>query len=495
VEIPGATQGLVRIATINGRLLRATGGHLRLGYEDDDYSDNGSYDHDDGTGDQCKNIGPAWVIATIVSSGLSAIDQKYSELDDGHGFLGQPTIDENTTPDGIGRYRHYQNGSIYWSPQTGAHEVHGLIRAKWTRLGWEKSFLGYPVTDETKVPDNTGSYNHFQNGSIYWKGGTNEAFEIHGDIRAKWAELGWERNVLGYPLTDETSGSTLEVRFNKFERGAIYWIYEPNVKSYITDYTDVPIPVGARVVLDAHGCVQTGGLGQTWKLYVDPSGPNSDRLYHGLAWIPGAGTNECLARIENIGPGRDLWVSPHSGQSFLRLGYEDDNYPDNGYWGFDEGTDHQCLNQSHATVMLMVENKPSSPPNPLPRSAAQCAPQPQPTTGGPPPPPDQLTGAFWFDLLGVPSPSTEVSVTFQGRWESGSATSGNTSFSTVRMKAVGGIGPYFVPFSVSGLKPGTWLVTGQAVGVSGPQSCSTQVPGDVEINVSGGGSRPPCARP
>ena len=42
--------------------------------------------------------------------------------------LGYPTTNEQTTTDGIGRYNHFQKGSIYWSPTTGAHEVFGLIR-------------------------------------------------------------------------------------------------------------------------------------------------------------------------------------------------------------------------------------------------------------------------------------------------------------------------------------------------------------------------------
>ncbi|HZB49770.1 MAG TPA: hypothetical protein VE547_11820, partial [Mycobacteriales bacterium] len=36
--------------------------------------------------------------------------------------------------------------SIYWSPDTGAHPVHGDIRARWAQLGWEESYLGFPVT-------------------------------------------------------------------------------------------------------------------------------------------------------------------------------------------------------------------------------------------------------------------------------------------------------------------------------------------------------------
>ena len=38
---------------------------LVLGYEDDIYTDNGYFNHDDGTEDQCKNVGPATISITI----------------------------------------------------------------------------------------------------------------------------------------------------------------------------------------------------------------------------------------------------------------------------------------------------------------------------------------------------------------------------------------------------------------------------------------------
>jgi hypothetical protein len=60
--IPGVTNGLQPLWTLVGRtFVTPAGGALELGYEDDGYSDNGYYSHDDGTGDQCKNVGNAWV--------------------------------------------------------------------------------------------------------------------------------------------------------------------------------------------------------------------------------------------------------------------------------------------------------------------------------------------------------------------------------------------------------------------------------------------------
>lgn len=153
---------------------------------------------------------------------MSMIDQKYQQLGGTTGFLGSPKGPEQSAPDGTGRFRHYQHGSSYWHPSTGAHEVHGAIREKWSQLGWERSFLGYPKTDETATPDRQGRYNHFQGGSIYWHPFTG-AHEVHGAILAKWAKLGWERSFLGYPQIDETATPDGKGRYNHFQGGSIYW--------------------------------------------------------------------------------------------------------------------------------------------------------------------------------------------------------------------------------------------------------------------------------
>jgi len=151
-----------------------------------------------------------------------AIRDKWMELGGKQSFLGDATTNETPTPDGIGRYNHFQGGSIYCTPDTGAHEVHGWIRDKWAELGWERSFLGYPLTDETPTPDGVGRYNHFQGGSIYCTPDTG-AHEVHGEIRNKWAELGWERSDLRYPTSDEAPMPDGSGRFNDFQGGSIRW--------------------------------------------------------------------------------------------------------------------------------------------------------------------------------------------------------------------------------------------------------------------------------
>ena len=103
--------------------------------------------------------GPCFVHGSIL--------QKYIALGAEAGFLGYPTTDELGTHNGSGRYNHFEHGSIYWTYATGAQEVHGAIRDRWAALGWEQSWLGFPRTDETAFPDN-GRASVFENGTIFW---------------------------------------------------------------------------------------------------------------------------------------------------------------------------------------------------------------------------------------------------------------------------------------------------------------------------------------
>ncbi|ANP51836.1 uncharacterized protein with LGFP repeats [Streptomyces griseochromogenes] len=153
---------------------------------------------------------------------MSSIDDKWQTTQ----WIGPPVdagggINEGPNPDGRGRSRDFQNGTIEWSPQTGAHEVHGAIRDHYAQLGGPGSFLGYPLTDETGTPDGIGRYNHFEYGSIYWTPDTG-AHEVHGAIREYWAQHGWERSKFRYPLSDEV-GPSPAYRYNRFQGGILNW--------------------------------------------------------------------------------------------------------------------------------------------------------------------------------------------------------------------------------------------------------------------------------
>ena len=102
-----------------------------------------------------------------------AIDAHYAGRCGGpRGSLGAPLTDELEAGDGVGRVSEFENGSIVWSPVTGAHEVHGDIRRAWLAGGGARGPLGYPVTDELEIdtgdPANVRRYQFFAHGSLRW---------------------------------------------------------------------------------------------------------------------------------------------------------------------------------------------------------------------------------------------------------------------------------------------------------------------------------------
>ena len=162
-----------------------------------------------------------WSAATGAKYVVEPILAKYLALG-GHGVLGAPTVDTSLSSDGVGSYTHFANwSSIFSSPATGAHLVKGLIRDKYQALGWERSQLGYPTNDEDGTPDGVGRFNHFSKAaSIYWTPATG-AHAIYGEIRKKWAALGWEKG-LGYPTNDEDGTPDGIGRFNHFLKNGWY---------------------------------------------------------------------------------------------------------------------------------------------------------------------------------------------------------------------------------------------------------------------------------
>lgn len=127
---------------------------------------------------------------------------------------------------GEGYVVRYEKADIYYSATTGAHEVHGEIRAKYNALGAATGILGLPTSDESGTPRSVthgiGSFNHFQGGSIYWSSDTGPMM-VRGAIRDMWAAQGWENSSFGFPIVDclTTNGNPPE-QWSGFQNGGIY---------------------------------------------------------------------------------------------------------------------------------------------------------------------------------------------------------------------------------------------------------------------------------
>jgi hypothetical protein len=135
----------------------------------------------------------------------------------------------------------------------------------------------------------------------------------------------------------------------------IWRVDEPDVKNRESEYPDIQFRPGDKWrIIAAGGCCQTGGVGATWKRWVDPSGPNSAGLYHGLIKVPGM---PALSRVQDVGLNRDVVVpNDYQGNLSLHLGYEDDNYDDNGYDDHDDGTDNQCAGSVNAFIEILIQH-------------------------------------------------------------------------------------------------------------------------------------------
>ena len=181
---------------------------------------------------------------------------------------GLPISDEEAVANG--RRSRFDGADIYWSPATDGHEVHGAIRDHWQALGGADGFLGYPLTDETLVLDTgteIGRMNLFQGGSIYWSPASG-AWEVHGDLRRAWLErYGGPTGALGWPVSDETSSPSGSLRYNDFANGCLAW---PG------NYADIRMLTGVDVYLDrldskgAHTFWERQGTAGVW-LYSNAS--------------------------------------------------------------------------------------------------------------------------------------------------------------------------------------------------------------------------------
>ena len=150
------------------------------------------------------------------------------------GDYGSCTVNEYDVKGG--KAQDFRGGRAYWSPETGAHVLFGRIGAAYAEAGGPDSWLGFPVTGEQATPDGVGRYVHFQNGSIYWTPET-DAQAVPKDMVDAWAEIGWEAGDLGYPVgaPKEMGGKLVQ----QFQRGYIvrngdkaYWVRGEIAKKY-----------------------------------------------------------------------------------------------------------------------------------------------------------------------------------------------------------------------------------------------------------------------
>jgi hypothetical protein len=134
-----------------------------------------------------------------------------------------PTMRPTAGKDGY--FLRYQNGWVYYNPKLNqAFALWGKTMQKYQEAQYETGWLGFPASDPKKTPNRTGSYQHFDNGSIYYSPSTGYHY-IAGAFREYWKNRGWENSPeMGFPKTDEVeifiNGYT---RYQQFEKGTLFF--------------------------------------------------------------------------------------------------------------------------------------------------------------------------------------------------------------------------------------------------------------------------------
>ncbi|ONI82862.1 hypothetical protein ALI144C_17500 [Actinosynnema sp. ALI-1.44] len=177
-----------------------------------------------------------------------------------NGVLGYPIEDERPLSQTSGRVQRFTSGAVYIVPNVGTFAVHGEIYKKYATTNYENGFLSYPTSDTTRLPDGTGWATTFSgNGGAIYHHPSIGAKIIYGNIRARWNQLGAEKSWLGYPTSDEFD--LPKGRRNTFQNGRIDF---SNDGGGTFDYKTVAIEPKAIAIkgVGSQSCIQIAGVGQ-----------------------------------------------------------------------------------------------------------------------------------------------------------------------------------------------------------------------------------------
>lgn len=166
-----------------------------------------------------------WSQSTGLKYVRGAIGEHYRANNALHGKLGKPVTNEVKSTNGYIFRQDFKNGnisrSIVWSPSRGATEVYnnGAIGSLWRNIGAENSWLGAPRINEQGLKRG-GAWQNFDNGTIFWSPQNGAHIVGFGTIWDAWSDYGRENGQMGYPTSGSWRAGDGTIRQN-FEGGTI----------------------------------------------------------------------------------------------------------------------------------------------------------------------------------------------------------------------------------------------------------------------------------
>lgn len=118
----------------------------------------------------------------------------------------------------------FVNGTIFYSPDTGANVVTGQVLAKYESVGGPEGDLGFPISSEEDgglaPASRLSAFAAPDKPVIFWTP-DHGAVIVRGAINAAWDKLGGATGELGAPVADQTQDG--EVVTQRFSGGAVSW--------------------------------------------------------------------------------------------------------------------------------------------------------------------------------------------------------------------------------------------------------------------------------
>ncbi|TFD50794.1 hypothetical protein E3T55_08325 [Cryobacterium frigoriphilum] len=148
-----------------------------------------------------------------------AIGNTYRDKSGTSGGLGFPVAAERSEANG-GASQRFQRGWLYWSDRTGTHQTSGAIADKYLASAGPAGGLGYPMTDETALAGG-GSSQQFEGAYIYWSEATGNQ-SVSGALASRLIDIGGPGSGIGHPVADESAAANGGTR-QLFQNGSLYW--------------------------------------------------------------------------------------------------------------------------------------------------------------------------------------------------------------------------------------------------------------------------------
>ncbi|MGB3485912.1 MAG: hypothetical protein WBB07_27290 [Mycobacterium sp.] len=203
-----------------------------------------------------------------------AIDQAWTAAGGDTSPLGPKAGD--IYPSGAGFGQNFANGAVFFSPATGARSMFGAILDKYRAAGGPEGDLGFPNMDEGPgriSPESRNvTFNIPEGGVIFWTPQSG-AWVVKGLLNSAWDKLGGSAGPLGVPVEDETySGESISQRFTggqlTYDAGArVFTTTPPELAGQLAD---LPLPDGATSEIDLAWRVAGGPAGQLGAKEGDP---------------------------------------------------------------------------------------------------------------------------------------------------------------------------------------------------------------------------------